>query len=741
MDSPENTRPAPRESPPRLTVSATAVRPSDGSAADAVSVDRDGRYRVVQVVNSLAPAGAERLTAELSRALDPREFDVHVLVVRDGRLREYVEAAGLPLLQTGFEFDHTFPFVVARMSAYLREQRPDIVHTHLLGSDIVGRLAAVLAGTPIIISTQHDVRRRPWIYRAYRRITAHLVDATVACSPSVATYCRSEMGFPEERLTTIENGVDIERFSAGISPWREPVTFGALGSLIGVKGHANLIRAFKRVAEELPGSRLLIAGDGVERPALEKLVADLGLEGSAQILGRVDDVVGFLSDIDVFVHPSLSEGMPLALLEAMAAAKPIVASDIPALSDALGRDAGVLVPPDDPDALSDALIEVASNPADAQAMGREAHERAAERYPLSRTVSDYAALYRSLLQREGLVAPDGTRVSEDPQRRRFVPRWVQGVMQALLLLAVGFFVYRSLRSGFQESGFVNLAFNPAYLGASITLLLGYYVAFVGGLNLIFRALGTKLSYPDTFKLAFVSNLGKYLPGGIWPVASRLAIAPRVGVRRHTMLFVSALESALSVTGASLVFLLGIVAGGRTPIEVPVLTSLAALAVAAVILHPSFLRRAVGWTMRLLRIQGEPPHVSFRWGLGLILYYALTWVVGGLAFYAFARAIVADPGTSPFAYAGYFAAAAIAGLIVLFAPGGLGAREGALLLLLTTPLGAASAAVVTLASRVWTAITELVLSGIAMALRYRATETPLERPREATRAPHSASEDA
>lgn len=701
----------------------------------------DGRFRVVQVVNSLAPAGAERLTTDLARSLDPSEFDVHVLVVRDGRLREYVEEAGLPLVQTGFEFDYTFPFVIARMSSYLREQRPDIVHTHLLGSDIVGRMAAVLAGTPIIVTTQHDTHPRPWIYRAYRRITGHLVDATVACSPAVADYCRTHIGAPEERLATIENGVDVERFAHAASEWREPVTFGAVGSLIPVKGHDTLIRAFARVSDDLPGSRLLIAGDGVERTALEELIVARGLEGRVFLAGRVDDVCTFLSQVDIFVHPSLSEGMPLAVLEAMAAAKPIIASDIPSLSATVGDGAGSVVPPGDDEALASEMLRVAGDSDGSVAMGRRAQRRAAERYSLSRTVDEYVGLYRSLLSREGLVLPDGTRIAEEPARRRFTAQWVRYALQLALLAAVGFFIVRALRTGFQESGFANLAFEPGFFAVSVVFLLGYYTMFVGGLNLLFRALGHRISYRDTFKLSFVSNVGKYLPGGIWPVASRLALAPRVGVRRHTMLVASALESALSVTGASLVFLLALVAGAKAPFQAPLFAFITAAVAAVTILHPSFLKRIVGWTMRLLRIEGEPPSLSFRWGVALILYYGVTWVLGGVAFYAFARALVADPGTSPLAYAGYFAAAAIVGLMVLFAPGGLGAREGAMLLLLTTPVGAASAAVITLASRVWTALTELALSGVAMLMHYESADTPLEIPRDPHAEPVPATEDA
>jgi len=688
--------------------------------------ENDRRFRVVQVVNSLAPAGAERLTTDLARSLDADDFDVHVLVVRDGRLREYVEEAGLPLVQTGFEFDYTFPFVIAKMTSYIREKHPDIVHTHMLGSDIVGRIAAVMAGTPIIVSTQHDTQSRPWIYNIYRRVTAQLVDSTVACSEAVAEYCRTQIGAPAERLVTIENGIDIERFAEGISEWREPVTFGAVGSLTPVKGHEVLVRAFARVARELPGSRLLIAGEGVERPAIERAVAEFGLEDRVTLVGRSDDIPGFLSGVDVFVHSSLSEGQPLAVLEAMAAAKPVIASDIPALAETLdhGKVAEMVVPAD-PDRLAQAMLRVARDPEYAKELASLARRRAETQYSLDRAVSEYSHLYRRLLHREGLVAEDGRRVAEDPRRIRPITRRLQRTAQVALLAVVSVFIWRSLRTGFQESGFVGLQFDWPMLGLSVLTLVAYYALFVGGFWLLLRGLGEPTHPRDAFKLSFVSNVGKYLPGGIWPVASRMALAPRVGVKRHTMLVASALESAVSVTGGSLVFLVAFLFGAQAPTMTPVWTAAGVLVAAGIMLNPAFLRAVVGWSMRLLRIEDDIPQLSPLTAVGLIAYFAGTWLVGGVAFFTFTRALFPHPGASPVAYAGYFAASAIVGLLVLFAPGGLGAREGAMLLLLSGPLGAANAAVVALASRVWTSLVELGLSAAAMTIPYQGVEHPEE----------------
>jgi len=354
------------------------------------------RVRVVQVVNSLAPAGAERVTVELARRLDPDRFDVHVLVVRDGPLRAELQAAGVAVSVTGGEFDLRAPAVVARMHAQMRSFRPDIVHTHLIGADVVGRTAALLAGVPVIVSTQHDVYERPGVLAAFRRLSARRVSAVAAVSDAVVPYCLERLHMPAERVVVIPNGVDVDRVRCERAP-TQGFAFGALGSLVPAKAHDTLLRAFARA--ELPAStRLRIAGEGPLREPLTALAEELGIAPRVDLLGQVEDVAEFFAGVDAFVHPSREEGLPLALLEAMAAGLPVIATRLPALSAALDDGAaGLLVPRDDPDALARALERVCACGPDTQRMAQTALERACELYSVDRMVEEYAALYERLL--------------------------------------------------------------------------------------------------------------------------------------------------------------------------------------------------------------------------------------------------------------------------------------------------------------------------------------------------------
>lgn len=358
------------------------------------------RRRVVLVVNSLALAGAERTTVNLACGLDEHHWDVHVLVVRDGPLRAQLEEVGIPVQITGAEFDWRWPAIVARMTRVLRQLAPEIVHTNLIGSDVVGGLAARLAGVPVVISTQHDTYTRPAVFGWYRAWAAPRIDAVVAVSPGLVDYCETALHMPKERIHVIENGVDVDRFVASQSEARRPVTFGAAGSLIAVKGHTTLVQAFASVLDREPEARLVIAGEGPERPALVALIDKLGLSHAVELRGIVADMPEFLSQVDIFVQPSLQEALPVAVLEAMAARKPVIASDLPTLRVLLGGEsdaAGVLVSAKDPDALADAMLGLVESAEHAGGLGRAGHRKVLAEYSLERMVEGYEALYREAL--------------------------------------------------------------------------------------------------------------------------------------------------------------------------------------------------------------------------------------------------------------------------------------------------------------------------------------------------------
>jgi glycosyltransferase involved in cell wall biosynthesis len=353
---------------------------------------------VLQVVNGLDRGGAERVTVDLATRLDRARWDVRLLTVREGAMDEDVVRRGVPLHATGHDFDSRFLAAIRDMRRYMREVRPSVVHTHMIGSDIVGRIAALTTGVPVVLSTQHDELDRPWPYDLYRRITGRRIAATVACSPGVEAFCRETLRIPDDRLFRIDNGVDLERMRPAWKEPGEPIVFGALGGLKPVKGHRVLVEAFARMYQRVPGAVLEIAGEGPEREAVEALRTEHGLTEEVRLVGQVEDAASFLAGVDVFVQPSLSEGLPMALLEAMAARKAVIASAVGSIPEALDEgEAGMLVGPGDPEALADAMEDLATDPARMERYRAAALGRAEARYSLTRMVEAYASLYERLL--------------------------------------------------------------------------------------------------------------------------------------------------------------------------------------------------------------------------------------------------------------------------------------------------------------------------------------------------------
>lgn len=309
-------------------------------------------------------------------------------------------------------------------------------------------------------------------------------------------------------------------------------------------------------------------------------------------------------------------------------------------------------------------------------------------------------------------------MSDAPARTGWKTWAVRGA-QVLVAVLIVFFVYRSVSAQMEKSRFLELHFSLGYLLAAWAVIALYYLLFAGGLLLVIRSLGYRPRYRDIFKLSFAANLGKYLPGGVWQVAGKVAMARQAGVDRHAALVATTVESAVSVTGGLLLFLTTTLLGAPFPVGVPKWPLYALMVGIFVALQPQIFARVVALGMKLLKIEGEPPHLKFRQIVALVLYYAAIWVIAGAGFWLFTRSLTSDPGANVFAYAGYYAAAAVGGLLVLFVPAGLGVREGFLVTLTGAVVsgGAASAWIVAFAARVWSTAMELALSGAAVAMPF------------------------
>jgi sugar transferase (PEP-CTERM/EpsH1 system associated) len=321
-----------------------------------------------------------------------------------------------------------------RLWRTLRQLRPDMVQTYNLGTLDLGPVVR-MAGVRRLVHAEHgrdaaDPTGDNLRYQRLRRWMAPFVDRHVAVSPDLQRWLIDVVGLRAARVDYIANGVDLDAFRAAsprsgarpiLGDFAPPGTLliGNVARLDKVKDHAGLLRAFQRLhaADENGAYRLAIVGDGPERAALERQVAALGLTSVVRLLGNREDVAELLAECDVFVLSSIAEGMPVTLLEAMAARLPIVATDVGGVAAVVEADVtGTLVPPRDARALADALRGYLDDAERRRRHGEAGYLRATARFSLAAMVSAYTALYGDLLDEP--ACDDGHRAATSGLTRR-----------------------------------------------------------------------------------------------------------------------------------------------------------------------------------------------------------------------------------------------------------------------------------------------------------------------------------
>jgi glycosyltransferase involved in cell wall biosynthesis len=266
------------------------------------------------------------------------------------------------------------PTLFLGMVGLIRRESPQIVHTHLFKSDFHGRLASRVAGVPVVVSTLHSIDR--WAQgRSFGGLygwTARFADRLIAVSEDVRRFHATYTGVPEEKFVTIENGVDIRRFagfeSAGQAVRKEfefdnaAVVFGVVGRLTPPKDHSTFLKAAALILQKAPQARFLIVGEGPLQKDLQLQAQKFGLGNTLAFTGLRKDIPAVLAALDVLVFSSLWEGLPVSLLEGMAAARPVVATTVGGIPEVVLPDqSAFLVPAGDAVALAEACLRLVSD--------------------------------------------------------------------------------------------------------------------------------------------------------------------------------------------------------------------------------------------------------------------------------------------------------------------------------------------------------------------------------------------
>ena len=357
--------------------------------------------RVVHLVTTLNVGGLERVVLDLVRRRRQDAFDARVVCLdASGLVADAVGSVGVPVETIGTS--GSVPRRILRLARRLRQLKPDVVHTHNPQAHVHGALAARLAGVPAVVHTKHGrgilEGHTP---AAVTRLATAWTSRFVAVSEDAARVAMEVERVPAGKVLVIHNGIDVDRYAAAGA--RSASTKGratTVGRLDPIKDQSTMLRAVRLVINELPDFQLDIVGDGPSRAELVAECEALGLRDRVRFHGYQADVARYLAAADVFVMSSASEGVPLALLEAMATGLPAVATDVGGMREVIvAGETGMLVPARSPGELARAIVAIASDPALRDRMGSAARRRVVDQFNLRTVVSRYEDLYLECLGR------------------------------------------------------------------------------------------------------------------------------------------------------------------------------------------------------------------------------------------------------------------------------------------------------------------------------------------------------
>jgi glycosyltransferase involved in cell wall biosynthesis len=385
--------------------------------------------RVLRLFSRLNIGGPSVHVILLSHGLRPLGYDTRLVVgresAREGNLFALAEEKGVACETVAGLGREIAPLsdllALAGLTRLMRAWQPQIVHTHTAKAGLLGRLAARAAGVPTVVHTFHGHVLRGYfsppkqaLFRRLEALLARAADALVAVSESVKQDLVALGVARAEKIRVIPLGLELRALAATLPRGRlrreaglsdDTPLVGMVGRLVPIKDVPSFLRAARLVADARPSVRFALVGDGEERPALEALASGLGLERAVHFCGWRQDLAPVYGDLDVVVNASRNEGTPVALIEALAAARPVVATAVGGTPDLLGRgERGRLVPAGEPEALARAILETLDQPEAAKQRACRGRDHVIATHSSERLFRDMDALYRELQVRGRAIA-------------------------------------------------------------------------------------------------------------------------------------------------------------------------------------------------------------------------------------------------------------------------------------------------------------------------------------------------
>lgn len=363
--------------------------------------------RILYYIDSLNIGGAEKLLLEMLESFRDNH-NLHVAYFTEGSLRQEVEAMGIPVTRLstrGLKDPRAFLASMRLIQSF----KPDIIHTHLSKSDIVGQVTGGVLGVPVRISSLHNTdpwRKNPFWSRVMMMLTAGC-QKMIAVSGNVAEFVETWSDISSERLVTIDNGISLDKFDPDIvqpldlSQWDIPsdkFIIGVVGRLNPQKGHSIFLEMAHTLLQQHDNLHFLIVGDGAIRGDLEQQAQALGINEGVTFTGFLNDMPVVLASLDILVFSSLWEGLPVTLLEAMAMKRPIVTTDVGGIPEVIndGQN-GRMVTSGDPQALAEACSQLIEQPQIRQRLGEAGRTTIREEYDQHLMHTKILQIYQDIL--------------------------------------------------------------------------------------------------------------------------------------------------------------------------------------------------------------------------------------------------------------------------------------------------------------------------------------------------------
>jgi glycosyltransferase involved in cell wall biosynthesis len=389
------------------------------------------RIKVLHIITRLTMGGAQEIALSIASGLDKDIFDVTFISGRQDFCAAMSDKWNMDVVVIPGLVREINPIkdlmALVRLVLFIKKNRFDIVHTHTSKAGILGRIAAKMAGVPIIFHTPHGsifhaIYYCPGLIYLLSRleaVVASFTDKIITCSLNETRDFLAHKIATVDKYIAIYWGIKQDRFLKSYNSYLkrkeleipdDSILIGNIARLTPEKGHLFCLEVFRMVVDRFPKVKLLIVGDGILRQDIETRINELGLNGSVIMTGHRDDIPEILAALDISLHTSIWEGMPVAIIEAMLTGKAIVATNVGGIPELIKDGVtGILIPPDDREGLTEAIVRLLDNKILRETIGNASRKHAIKNFSPELMIKKTADLYSGLVKlrlQKGIKMPD-----------------------------------------------------------------------------------------------------------------------------------------------------------------------------------------------------------------------------------------------------------------------------------------------------------------------------------------------